>query len=145
MTSELHDEIRVDVSPEAAWAVVGDLAAADRWVPGVVRARVDGAARVCTLADGSEIHEEISGYSAEQRRYSYAHTRHPMPLERSTGTLSVVPDGDGSRVVWDATVDVADPAMATRLGSGFREALQSLAAVLKLRSPDGDAMPGVRG
>ena len=131
MTSELHNEIRVGVSPEAAWAVVGDLAAADRWVPGVVSARVDGGARVCRLADGSEIHEEISGYSAEQRRYSYSHTQHPMPLERSTGTLSVVPDGDGSRVVWDATVQVADPALATMLEAGFREAMQSLAAELE--------------
>ena len=131
MTSELHNEIRVGVTPEAAWAVVGDLAAAARWVPGVVHARVDGDARVCTLADGSEIHEDISGYSAERRRYSYAHTQHPMPLERSTGTLSVVPDGDGSRVVWDATVQVADPALATMLEAGFREAMQSLAAQLE--------------
>jgi carbon monoxide dehydrogenase subunit G len=129
--SELRNEIRVDATPDEAWAVVGDLAAADRWVPGVVSARVDGATRVCTLADGSHIREEISGYSPERRRYSYAHTQHPMPLERSTGTLSVVPDGGGSRVVWDATVEVADPALATMLETGFRDAIQSLAARLE--------------
>jgi carbon monoxide dehydrogenase subunit G len=129
--TDLCNEIRVDATPDEAWAVVGDLAAADRWVPGVVSARVDGGTRVCTLADGSQIHEEISGYSPEQRRYSYAHTEHPMPLERSTGTLSVVPDGEGSRVVWDATVEVGDPGLATMLESGFREAMQSLATQLQ--------------
>ena len=131
MTSELRSEIRVDATPDEAWAVVGDLAAANRWVPGVVRARVDGPTRVCTLADGAEIHEEISGYSPEQRRYSYTHTRHPMPLERSTGTLAVMPDGAGSRVVWDATVEVPDPALASMLETGVREAMESLAARLR--------------
>jgi carbon monoxide dehydrogenase subunit G len=129
--TDLRNEIRVDATPDEAWAVVGDLAAADRWVPGVVSARVDSGTRVCTLADGSQIHEEITGYSPEQRRYSYAHTEHPMPLERSTGTLSVVPDGEGSRVVWDATVEVSDPGLATMLETGFREAMQSLAARLQ--------------
>jgi len=131
VTSDLRNEIRVDATPDDVWAVVGDLAGADRWVPGVISARIDGGTRVCTLADGSQIREEISDYSPEQRRYSYTHTEHPMPLERSTGTLSVVPDGGGTRVVWDASVEVPDPALATMLETGFREAMQSLAAQLR--------------
>jgi len=131
VTSDLRNEIRVDATPDDVWAVVGDLAGADRWVPGVISARIDGGTRVCTLADGPQIREEISDYSPEQRRYSYTHTEHPMPLERSTGTLSVVPDGGGTRVVWDASVEVPDPALATMLETGFREAMQSLAAQLR--------------
>jgi carbon monoxide dehydrogenase subunit G len=128
--TDIFNEIRVDATPDEAWALLGDLAGADRWVPGVLSAHVDGDRRVCTLADGSEIHEEITGYSPERRSYSYAHTRHPMPLESSTGTLRVEPDGDGSRIIWDATVEVADPGMAAMIEAGFREAIESLAARL---------------
>jgi hypothetical protein len=50
----LTNTIRVDATPEEAWRVVGDLTAVDKWIPGVVGARVDGARRVCTTADGGE-------------------------------------------------------------------------------------------
>jgi carbon monoxide dehydrogenase subunit G len=46
-------------------------------------------------------------------------------------TLTVVPDGEGSRVIWDATVEVGNPGLATMLETGFREAMQSLAAQLQ--------------
>ncbi len=141
--TDIINEIRVDATPDEAWALLGDLAGADRWVPGVVSARVDDDRRVCTLADGSEIHEHITGYAPEQRRYSYAHTSHPMPLTSSTGTLHIEPDGDGSRIVWHASVDVTDPALAAMLETGFREAIESLAA--QLGSRHGDDVSFLRG
>ena len=134
--TDIFNEIRVDATPDEAWALLGDLAGADRWVPVVVSARVEGDTRVCTLADGSEIHEEITAYSPDQRRYSYSHTRHPMPLTSSTGTLRVEPDGAGSRIVWDASIEVPDPGMAAMLEAGFRDAIESLAAQLGSRHGD---------
>jgi carbon monoxide dehydrogenase subunit G len=128
--TDIFNQIRVDATPDEAWALLGDLAAAERWVPGVVSARIEDDRRVCTLADGSEIHEDITAYVPEQRRYSYAHTRHPMPLTSSTGTLRVEPDDGGSRIVWDASVEVPDPELAAMLEAGFREAIESLAAQL---------------
>jgi protein-tyrosine phosphatase len=83
--------------------ILGDLTGVRRWVPGVAAARMEGMRRICTLADGGEIHEEITELSDAERRYSYKQTVHPLGLKRSQGTLAVEPDGDGgSHVRWNA-------------------------------------------
>jgi carbon monoxide dehydrogenase subunit G len=122
------NEVTVDASPDAAWGVVGDLAGVDAWIPGVVKAEVADGRRICTLANGDEIHEAITSYSAENRSYSYEQTRHPMPLDSSTGTFTVYPHGDGARIVWHADVEVADPALEEMLSGGYAAAMEALAA-----------------
>jgi uncharacterized protein YndB with AHSA1/START domain len=128
---EITNSVRVDVDPDAAWSVVGDLAAVDAWVPGVVAARVHGGWRVCTTADGGEIHEEITAYSAAERSYSYIQTQQPLPIERPHGTLSVRPDGDGSVIVWDAAFGSDSPEVTRMIGDAYRETIASLARLIE--------------
>lgn len=126
----LHNEIMVKASPEAVWGVVGNLADAASWVPGVTAARLDGERRVCSTSDGGEIEEEITAYSAEQRRYDYRHVRVPLPVTSSRGTLSVASDPAGARVIWDAELDPLDPSQADGLwpmvDAAYKEALDRL-------------------
>jgi hypothetical protein len=56
--------------------ILGDLTGVRRWVPGVAAARMEGMRRICTLADGGEIHEEITELWDAERRYSYKQTVH---------------------------------------------------------------------
>ena len=84
----LNNVIEINASPEAAWAVFGDLAATPNWLPGTVSARVDGHTRICAMADGSEVHERISGYSAEGRTFHWRHLRVPLPVRESQGTFT---------------------------------------------------------
>jgi len=51
----LTNTIEIKASPEAVWAVLGDLLATPAWLPGTVSARVDAGTRVCVMADGSQI------------------------------------------------------------------------------------------
>jgi mxaD protein len=126
----LTNTIEIDESPDAVWGVLGDLEAVTEWIPGIASARVEDTARYCVAADGSEIREEISDYSDERRSYRYAHLRQPVPIAKSRGTLSVEPNGDGSRVVWEAEFDVLDPAsedaVTAMLDGAYKQTLASL-------------------
>lgn len=130
----IDNDIVIARPPDDVWAILGDLAGAPRWVPGVAAARMEGMRRICALEGGGEIHEEISGFSEEQRRYTYEQTVHPLGFRRSQGTLTVEPGANGaSRVAWYAEIEFADAAQETQLGEmlrhGYATALQQLKEV----------------
>jgi hypothetical protein len=126
----LTNTIKVAATPEEAWRVLGDLTGIDKWVPGVVGARVDGTTRVCTTADGGEIVERITGYSDDSRSYGYAHIAQPLPIGNSRGTLSVHADGDGSLIVWEAEFEPAAAEVTGMVEAAYRQTLDSLARLL---------------
>ena len=128
---QLRNTIAIDASQDEVWEVLGDLAATSEWLPGVVRAEVDGAKRVCTMADGSEIHEEISDYEPDQRSFRYRHLRVPMPVKDSGGSFSVEPaPNGGSNVLLESSFAALDPGQEEQVGQmiegAFQQALESL-------------------
>lgn len=130
----IENEIAIDRGPDEVWAILRDFPAVTRWVPGVASARMEGSRRICALEDGGEIHEEISDVSNERRRYSYAQPVHPLGFKRSEGTLAVEAHREGgSRVVWNAEIDFADPAHEAQvlemLRQGYAAALHRLKEV----------------
>jgi uncharacterized protein YndB with AHSA1/START domain len=132
--ARIDNEITINRRAEEVWAVLGDLGAVTRWVPGVTSARMEGMRRICEMEDGREIHEEIADFSDERRRYAYTQPVHPLGFKRSAGTLAVEPNGHGtSRVVWNAEVDFADGIQEAQvlpmLRQGYAAALQRLKQV----------------
>lgn len=129
----IDNDIAIARPPEDVWAILGDLAAVTRWVPGVATARIEGTRRICTMEDGGEIHEEITDFSDDRRRFSYSQVVHPLGFKRSEGTLAVAPNGDGSLVSWTAEVELADPSQEGRilpmLTDGYASALARLKEV----------------
>ena len=128
---QLRHTITIDASPEQVWDVLGDLKATEEWLPGVVKAEVDGSMRVCTLADGSEIHEEISDYDPGQRSFRYRHLQIPMPVKDSGGLFAVARGQDGgSNVVLESSFAALDPGREKQVGEmiegAFQQALESL-------------------
>jgi uncharacterized protein YndB with AHSA1/START domain len=130
---KIDNDIVIERGPEEVWALVGDLAAVTRWVPGVATARMEGTRRICTMEDGAEIHEEISDLDGHSFRYEQ--TVHPLGFERSAGKLSVEPHDDGSRVVWNAEIEFAEPGQEAQflpmLEQGYAGALQRLKDVVE--------------
>jgi mxaD protein len=133
---KIDNEIVIDRRPEEVWAILGDLGAVTRWVPGVTSARIEGMRRICTLEEGGEIHEEIADFSDLERCYGYEQTVHPLGFKRSVGALAVEPRGNGSsRVVWNAELEFADPAQEAQflgmLEQGYAGALHRLKEVVE--------------
>lgn len=130
--AKLRNTLRVTASPTLAWGILGNLGAVDRWVPGVTACMLDGDRRIC---NEGEIEEEISDYSAESRSYRYMHLKVPLPVKSSRGRLAVEPDDTGSRIVWDAEIEVLEPAgeaaTLAMIDGFYKQALESLRSVIE--------------
>jgi ketosteroid isomerase-like protein/uncharacterized protein YndB with AHSA1/START domain len=135
----IHNDVTIARSPDDVWALLSDLAAVTDWVPGIMSARLDGTRRICTTAEGAEIHEEIELDDA-RRRYAYTQPVHPLGFKASRGTLAVTGNGAGSHVVWDAEVEFADAEQETQLipllEQGYATALETLKRRLERRPLD---------
>lgn len=116
MSSKIQRRIKIEASPDQVWAVLGDLARAPEYVPGVVTAKVEGNQRLCLDAHGNEICEEINNYSQEQRSYTFKHLQVPLPVKRSQGKFTVeAEEGAASLVVMEWEFEPLDSAQEAEL------------------------------
>jgi hypothetical protein len=97
---------------------------------------MDDDVRTCTTVDGFDIRERISDYSSERRTYAFRHAV-PLPVEDSTGTFRVEPDGGGSQVVLETSFAALDPDREREVAGMMDGALQGALAALKRRVEDG--------
>ncbi|HKE49996.1 MAG TPA: SRPBCC family protein [Actinomycetes bacterium] len=143
--AKITNAFDLDLDPPAAWRVVGDIADAASWVPGVVSARMEGDVRICTTADGGEIKERISDRSDREMSYRYEHLATPAPVRDSRGTLRVRPNGAGCRVEWDAEFIPADPAHAKEITAAMTTAFGQAAQSLRHRVESAARPAGLSG
>ena len=89
-------EVVIDVSADAAWAVIGQPETIHEWFPGIESSTVEGASRVIVTGSGLPMPEEIVTNDSLQRRFQYRITA-PM-LREHLSTLDVLDLGDGTSV-----------------------------------------------
>jgi ketosteroid isomerase-like protein len=135
----IQRDVAIARSPDEVWALLRDLTAVTEWVPGISGARVDGARRICTTADGTEIHEELE-LDDGSRTYTYTQLVHPFGFKASRGTLAVVPNEAGSHVTWDAEIEFGaadqERQFLPLLEQGYAAALERLKQRLQQRPVD---------
>lgn len=125
-------------SPGKVWAAIGDFSGIARWHPvvasAVVEERDGDTVRVLTLNGGGTIVERLVDWNDTERSYTYAIVESPLPVDRYVSTLSVSPDGAGSRIDWNGTFDAkgASHDEATGVISGIYES--GLAAIVEAAS-----------
>jgi mxaD protein len=129
-------EVHIDASPDAVWAVVGDPCGVTRWYPLYTGCRIDGDVRVLTRADGVELTERMFGRDDAGMTYSYSVTA-GLPLASHEASFTVVPDGEGSRVLWRTSAEHEDPSvdMEARLRDRQAEALEQLRTYVEGAAP----------
>jgi uncharacterized protein YndB with AHSA1/START domain len=129
MSTTVTNIVEINAGPDDVWAVLADLSATRMWLPGVVAARMDDDLRVCTTADGQEIHERISDISPQDRSYRFHHVHVPLPVRHSGGTFTVTAGTmpGTATVTLQTTFEPLDPAGVNELTGMIRDAFgQSL-------------------
>jgi Polyketide cyclase / dehydrase and lipid transport len=135
--STVEEAINIASSPDAVWAVGGDIGGADSWIPAVATCSYDGELRRSTLVDGGEVVERILSRDADARTYEYEFVEGPIPFSHYRSRFTVIAHGVGSRVEWRADLGADDPDVERELVSGiadsYRASLESLRQRIEMR------------
>lgn len=108
-------EIHINREPDRVWEVVGDVGAISRWLPGIEVSSYTDEERVCELGEGrGRLVEKILGRDDTARSYEYTITEGPARYTRHHASMSVAPDGSGSRFVWEITIEPDEAAERMR-------------------------------
>ncbi len=130
--ASIRKEIPIDARPDDVWAAIREVGAVhQRLAPGFVTdTRMDGeAARVVTFANGLVVRELIVDVDDAARRLAY--TAVGGRSTHHNASFQVLPDGEGTRLVWLADVlphEVAKP-IGEMMEQGARVMQRTLGAV----------------
>ena len=106
---KIEADVAIAAPPDAVWAIAGKFGAEADWNPLVASGRStgdgtkNGDTRTLTLKNGGTLHESLDEYDAAQRSYSYRlddPDLKALPVSSYSATLTVTPDGTGSKVAW---------------------------------------------
>jgi carbon monoxide dehydrogenase subunit G len=114
----------IDRPSDEVWAIVGDFGGIGNWMPGIDSCRVEGDDRILETM-GMTIKEHLVKKDDAARAITYSIVD-GAPVERHEATITVVPDGTGSRVDW--VVDALPDDMAGLMTTVYQQALDALKA-----------------
>ena len=125
-------------SADAVWQHIADFGGLTDWMPGVESCEVEGeglgAVRSVVLGPMT-IKERLESFDAAARRLSYSIVEGPLPAENYLATIVVSEQGDGCRVDWSATFDLAEgvdeAAIGPAVAGGYSGALAKLKTKLE--------------
>lgn len=113
---KVTETMTIAATPDKVWNLVKDFAALHSWHPAVEKSETTagnetGSLRTLHLKGGGTIVEELTRYSADERRLAYRmKDPGPLPVTNYSSTLSVNPDaGGGSVVEWRGAFYRGDP------------------------------------
>jgi carbon monoxide dehydrogenase subunit G len=115
-------DVTVSAAPETVWEKVGDFGGVDQFFPGIDSFRVEGDDRVIGMF-GMEIRERVVARDDAGRSITYS-VVDGVPLDSHEATITVEPEGDGSKVTWSYAVTPDE--MAPIFGDTYKAALASL-------------------
>jgi hypothetical protein len=125
LMAEGKAEARIAAAPDEVWALVGEFDGLDTWMPGIDKSELDGDVRKLQTM-GMEVHEQLKSRDHSARTISYSIVQAPMPLEHHLATITVLPDGDGSLLVWE--YEVRPDEMAAAFGPVYEGSAQAVKA-----------------
>jgi carbon monoxide dehydrogenase subunit G len=100
--------------PDEVWRKVGDFCGIGEWLPIITSCALsaDGKVRTLTSKSGGVAVERIEERDDAKRRYSYTIIGGTLPVANYRSTLSVEPDGQGSKIRWVGVYDAKGAADA---------------------------------
>lgn len=121
--------------PAKVWAAIAPFCSIGDWHPAIAKCTLVDASgrpqRDLALKGGGEIVEQQVFIDNAKMTYTYIIVKSPLPVANYQSTLTVLPDGKGSKVVWAGTFDAqgATDAKAKDVVAGIYESgLKGIAA-----------------
>jgi len=114
-------DVTVGAAPDKVWEKVGDFGGVADFFPGIDSFRLEGDERVIGMF-GMEIRERLLARD-DTRSITYSVVG-GVPLDSHQATITVEPDGGGSKVTWAYAVTPDE--MAPIFGDTYKAALASL-------------------
>jgi carbon monoxide dehydrogenase subunit G len=115
-------DVTVRAAPDEVWEKVGDFGGVGEFFPGIDSFRLEGDDRIIGMF-GMEIRERLLSRDDATRTISYS-VVDGVPIDSHRATITVEPDGEGSKVTW--AYDVTPDEMAPIFGDTYKAALASL-------------------
>ncbi|WP_374488466.1 SRPBCC family protein [Zoogloea sp.] len=112
--TQVEEHMSLPLPPAKVWKLIGDYNALPAWHPVVASSSISegkdnvvGAVRSLATQDGAKITEKLTAYQAKAGggSYSYEFVESPIPVNNYKATLSVKPEGKGSKVSWVGSFD----------------------------------------
>lgn len=105
---KVEQTITIAAPPAAVWKVVGPFGKIGAWHPDVAKVEAtggdgSGATRKVTLKTGGTLDEGLDEWKADGMTYSYRMGEpdlKALPVSSYSATVTVTPDGQGSKVSW---------------------------------------------
>ena len=115
-------DVTVSAAPDKVWEKVGDFGGVADFFPGIDSFRLEGDDRIIGMF-GMEIRERLVARDDAGRSISYS-VVDGVPVDSHEATITVEPEGDGSKVTW--TYAVTPDEMAPIFGDTYKGALAAL-------------------
>jgi carbon monoxide dehydrogenase subunit G len=115
-------DVTVGAPPDEVWAKLGDFGGIGEYFPGIESCRLEGDDRVIGLF-GMEIRERLMTRDDAGRTLTYSVVA-GVPVDSHSATITVEPEGDGSKVTWAYAVTPDE--MAPVFGDSYQAALTSV-------------------
>ena len=125
------ESIVIPATPDAVWAVGGDVGNIADWIPAIEKSHMVGDIRHATFAGGGgDAQERIVERDDATRCYVYEYLTGPLPLEFYRSRFAVQEHVDGAEVVWSAEFragsDEEERGLAEAIGGIYAAGLAEL-------------------
>lgn len=124
----IRKTIDVNAAPDAVWAKISDVSAISDLIGFLSDSKVTGDVRVCTLAEGGTLEEDIISIDADLKRVTYSIRKSPLNLSFHVASMELQPSGNGTRLIW--TIDLKPDAAAEHMGPMLDAACQDMRTTL---------------
>ncbi len=147
---KVDQSITIAAKPDVVWKVAGDFAGIGSWHPAVAKSEAsggnaEGGKRKLTLKKGGVLAESLDEWDAQKLTYSYRLDEADLtalPVSSYSATLTVTPDGEGSKVEWisrfyrgdtgnEPPENLSDAAGKEAMNAYFSEGLKGLKAQIE--------------
>ncbi len=132
------ERVTINTPASQVWNQINNFGDLGAWHPAVAKTEIvggtnnqKGAVRLLTLGDGGQIKETLTAYDAANKTYSYVINEGVLPVSHYASTISVLPAGDRSEVVWKGTFKRKDTSASPVKGQDDATAVNTIQAVYK--------------